>query len=159
MFLLEARQVGLPVCRSRHSDRITNAKINVVALAQFSRASTSLPTLASANYFPHPRERAKTALANPLGINRLQMPHLATRLDSHTYTLPGGYRARNYVAKKSCGPGSPRCILFNLNNVPAFDLNNLPAFSQLLCPDMLVGLDRPSVLFSHACKKHGGWGV
>ena len=61
---------------------------------------------------------------------------------------------------------SPRCILFNLNNVPAFDLNNLPVFnlnnmpalSQLLCPDMLVGLDRPSVLFSHACKKHGGWG-
>ncbi len=55
---------------------------------------------------------------------------------------------------------SPRCILFNLNNLPAFDLNNVHvAFSQLLCPDMLVGLDRPSVLFSHACKKHRGWGV
>ncbi len=61
---------------------------------------------------------------------------------------------------------SPRCILFNLNNLPAFDLNNVPAFnlimsafSQLLCPHMLVGLDRPSVLFSHACKKTGGWGV
>ena len=55
---------------------------------------------------------------------------------------------------------SPRCILFNLNNVsdfdlnnlPVFNLNNMPAFSQLLCPDMLVGFDRPSVLFSHACK-------
>jgi len=54
---------------------------------------------------------------------------------------------------------SPRCILFNLNNLPAFDLNNVPAaFSQLLCPHMLVGLDRPSVLFSHACKKHRGVG-
>ncbi len=54
---------------------------------------------------------------------------------------------------------SPRCILFNFNNVPAFNLNNLSPFSQLLCPDMLVGLERPSVLFSHACKKHGGWGA
>ena len=107
MFLLEARQVGLPVFRSRHSDRITNAKINFVALAQFSRASTSLPTLASANYYPQPRKRAKTTLANPLGINRLQMPHLATRLDSHTYTLPGGYTAREYVAKKILRSESP----------------------------------------------------
>jgi hypothetical protein len=58
---------------------------------------------------------------------------------------------------------SPRCILFNLNNLPAFNLpafnlNNLSAFSQLLCPHMFVGLDRPSVLFSHACKKHRGVG-
>ena len=46
----------------------------------------------------------------------------------------------------------------DLNNLPAFNLNNLPAFLQLLCPDMLVGLDGASVLFSHACKKHRGVG-
>ena len=100
MFLLEARQVGSPVCWSRHSDRITKAqitkaqitkaKITIIALDQFSRASTSPPTLASANYFPHLRERAKTALGNPHRISRLQTPHLATLLDSYTCKLPGG---------------------------------------------------------------------
>jgi hypothetical protein len=90
MFRLEARQVGSSVCWSRHPDRVTKAKITVVALDQFSRASTSPPTLASANYFLHLRDRAKIALANPLGISTLQTPHFATGVDSHTCKLPGG---------------------------------------------------------------------